>query len=114
MTMKSKKLRLGVYGALGAFAPDILILHSKVWTMPAFTFSLWQYSVATALYVSLGSFVATIFPYRQKPSNWKAFCVGVALPTVISGIASLFRGQIIEPRGAEPIVGDLLDLISLF
>ncbi len=113
MGAKESKPQLALYGAIGAIAPDILILYSKRWTMSGLAFSWFQYGIATLLYVVLAAIVATIFPYKGKPSRWKAFVVGICLPVFISGIAYFGRAQLVSPRSGQ-IVGTLWDLLSLF
>jgi hypothetical protein len=81
--------------------------------MPSVTFDAWMYAGATVLYVGLAMAVAMIYPFKKTDQSWKAFALGVTLPIVISGLASLQRGIIIEPRG-KTIAGTFWDLISLF
>jgi len=104
---------LAVYGVAGAAAPDILLLFSKRWSMPGVTFHPWQYASVSLLYFSLSALVASIFPYRGAATPWKAFAVGVGLPVIISGAASLASGYPVAPRGGT-IEGTLLDLIAFF
>jgi hypothetical protein len=107
------KRTLAFYGALGAVAPDIMILYSKRWTMPSLTFEPSQYAIATALYIFLAAIVATIYPYRNRASTWKAFVVGVGLPTIMSGAMSLQGLIALSPRG-QSIPGTVWDLVTLF
>ena len=106
-------LRDAMFGAIGAVAPDIVLLYSKRWTMPSLTFDPPMYMIATVLYVGLAAVVAGIYPYRNAPHSWKAFTLGVALPVVISAVASISRAHIVVPRGIT-ISGSFHDLISLF
>jgi len=106
-------MRAGL-GAVGAIAPDILILYSKRFSMPAFEFLSWQYIVATILYVGLGAVVATIVPLEGRGSEWKAFGVGFSLPLVLASVASAVRAGVVTPRGEDALSGSLLDLMSLF
>ena len=111
---KSKKIEgwtLAIYGAIGAIAPDILLFYSKRWTMPSLTFHWGQYIGVTVLYIVLAAFVATIFPYGRQRKPWKAFGVGVSLPVIISGLASLGNNHVINPRGAE-LAGTFWDLLA--
>lgn len=105
-------IALAAYGAIGAIAPDILILYSKRWSMPSLSFSILQYSLATLLYVTLAALVAAIFPYGRAPKPWKAFAVGVALPVVVSSLAAAARDPVISPRG-ETLPGTLIDILSI-
>ena len=107
-----KRPALWLFGALGAIAPDIVLLYSKRWTMPSLTFDVWMYAGATALYLGLAAVVASIYPYGRNPSPWKAFALGVGLPVLISSLASLQHGTVISPRG-EIIPGTFWDLLSL-
>ena len=99
-------------GGLGAVAPDIILLYSKRWTMPALTFDPYLYVAATVLYVALAAVVAAIYPYRREPHAWKAFGLGVALPVVISALATVSRSQILVAKGSVP--GSLHDLLAWF
>mgnify|MGYP007037739245 CR=1 FL=1 len=104
-----------LFGGMGAIAPDILILYSKRWTMPSFTFDVSQYLIATIAYVCLAAVVASIYPYGKKPTPWKAFAVGAGLPVIISGLMAMRKGEVLEPRGGgQALAGDLFDLMSLF
>lgn len=117
---QASKFKLSLIGALGAIAPDILILYSKRWTMPEVSFDIGMYLFATLFYVLLASFVSAIFPYKSLKKidaslSWKAFCVGVALPVIISGITSYIRSPLITSRGSPiDVEGTFLDIISLF
>ena len=102
-----------ILGGLGAIAPDIVLFYSKRWTMPGFTFDPYMYVTATVLYVALAALVAGIYPYRREPHGWKAFSLGVALPVVISALASINRAQIVLPRGAS-VPGSFHDLFAWF
>lgn len=102
-----------VFGVCGAIAPEILLFYSKRFTAPGITFSLVQYVLATILYLSLSALVAAIFPYRGRPTPWKAFVVGVALPVIISAAAALKSGYNVAPRGGT-VEGDFLQLIALW
>ena len=105
-------MQLGLTAGVGAVAPDIIILYSKRWTMPSLTFDPWMYLAATLLYVGLALVVGMIYPFKRKDAVWKAFALGVTLPIIVSGLASLQRGVVIAPRG-KTIAGTLWDLISL-
>jgi hypothetical protein len=102
-----------ILGGLGAVAPDVVLLYSKRWTMPTLTFDPYMYITATILYVALAALVAGIYPYRRKPHGWKAFSLGVAMPTVISALASISRAQILLPKGGS-VAGTFHDLIAWF
>lgn len=101
-----------ILGGLGAIAPDIILLYSKRWTMPSLTFDPYLYAAATILYIGLGGLVAAIYPYRRPPHAWKAFSLGVALPTVISALASISRAQVLVAKGYVP--GSFRDLLAWF
>jgi len=113
MTGKLTKVQEGLYGGMGAIAPDVLILYSKRWTMPSLTFDLQMFVVATLIYVALAAVVACIIPYKGVRTGWKAFGTGIALPIVLSGAASFARDPVISPRG-ETLPGTMIDLLSLF
>ena len=110
---KFSKLKCALYGAAGAIAPDVLILYSKRFIEPSLAFNWLQYLLATLMYVSLAALVATIYPYGRHPTAWKAFAVGVGLPLLISGLATLGKPQVLVPRG-EVLPGSFVDLIALF
>jgi hypothetical protein len=107
------KISCAGFGAIGALAPDIVLLYSKRWTMPSLTFDPYMYTIATVLYLGLAAIVSAIYPYKRKPYSWKAFGLGVALPVVISALASIDRATIIFPRGVS-YPGSLHDLLALF
>lgn len=109
----SRRLTCVLLGAVGSIAPDIVLFYSKRFTMPDLQFSPMQYVLATVLYMVLAGVVAAIYPYRGRPSPWKAFGIGVALPLIVSALASTQRPGIISPRGFS-VPGELIDLISLF
>jgi hypothetical protein len=113
MPAQDSGLKMGFYGALGAVAPDVLVLYSKRFTMSSLTFSLPQYCIATALYVALASCVAAVYPYGRKRGPMAAIGVGFALPIVLSAAASFARAPVIVPRGMS-MGGTLLDLLSLW
>lgn len=115
MEMEVAMLQKALFGGIGSIAPDILILYSKRWTMPSFSFDVWQYLIATIAYVCLAAVVASIYPYGKKPTPWKAFAVGAGLPVIISGLMAMKKGEVLEPRGGgQALEGDLFDLMSLF
>jgi len=104
---------LAIFGGIGAVAPDIILFYSKRWTMPSLTFDPYVYIAATALYVGLGALVAAIYPYRHGARAWKAFSLGVALPTVISALASVNRSQVLLPKGSGAS-GSFHDFLAWF
>jgi hypothetical protein len=106
--------RLSLFGALGALAPDVLIVYSKRWTEPALAFDPWQYAVALLVYVLLAAIVAAIFPYRGGARNWKAFAVGVTLPVIVAGLLAIPLAAVPMPRGVDGLPGSVLDLMALF
>lgn len=103
---------MALYAALGAVAPDVVLLYSKRFTMPDLTFSVAQYVGATVLYLGLAAALALVFPYRGRPSPYKAFAVGVALPLIVAALASVSRPTPVVPRGVV-LPGEFLDLIAL-
>ncbi|MBS0353066.1 MAG: hypothetical protein JSR83_04075 [Proteobacteria bacterium] len=111
--MKLSPAKCFSFGMAGALAPDIALLYSKRFTMPGLHFEWQQYLLATTLYVILGGIVAMIFPHRGGATPWKAFSVGVALPVVLSALASTQRPEIISPRGST-IPAAFIDVISMF
>ncbi len=109
----NRTLERAVFGAIGAIAPDILILYSKRFTMSALTFVQWQYWMATLLYLGLAAIVASIYPYKGRGTRWKAMAVGFSLPIVLASLATALRGNLVSPRGTS-LSGTLLDMMSLF
>jgi hypothetical protein len=105
---------MALSSALGAVAPDVLILYSKRWTMPDKHFDPWMYLAAMAMYVLLAAGVGTIFPYGKRVRPWQAFGVGVTLPILIAGLLSVQKGADITPRGGHSVSASFVDLISLF
>lgn len=104
--------QLSLFGAIGAVAPEIVLLYSKRLTMPSVHFADWQYLAVTVIYLGLAALVAAIFPYLGGKTRWKAFSVGVGLPLIVSGLATFASGHPIEPMGGANIEGDLIDLIA--
>lgn len=111
MSVKPSRVLMAAYAAIGAVAPDIVLLYSKRFTMPFLTFSLAQYAGATLLYLALAAALAVVFPFKGRPTPYKAFALGVALPLVIAALAALSRNPMSVPRGG-PIPGEFLDLLS--
>ncbi len=104
--------QLCFFGGVGALAPDALLLYSKRFSMPSLSFDWAQYALASIVYVSVAAVVAAILPYRGRPTPWKAFGVGVALPLLVAGAASIAASPPLVPRG-EIVAGTLLDLLAL-
>src|SRR5262249_46750365 len=102
-----------IFGGIGAIAPDIILFYSKRWTMPYLTFDPYMYVAATILYIGLGALVAAIYPYRHGARAWKAFSLGVALPVVISALASVNRAQVLLPKGSG-VPGSFHDFLAWF
>jgi len=107
-----QKWHIAFYGALGSFAPDILLLYSKRFSQPDLVFSPSQYFAAMSLYVILAALVSSIYPYKGRVTAWKAFLVGATLPIVVSAAASVARPASVSTRGL-PLPGTLLDLLAL-
>ena len=118
MSDQMTKLQVAYFGAIGAIAPDVVLLYSKRWTDPLISFEPWQYLTVTAFYLLVAGVAATIFPYGKHVTPWKAFAVGVALPVIVSGLASIPSGitPVTTPptRGGVPVPGTLYDLFALF
>jgi hypothetical protein len=116
-----------LYGAFGAAIQDIILFYSKRFTAPNLDFNLVQYGSALLIYCTAAGIVATIYPYPGSLKPWKAFVVGLILPTIVGGVIA--AGQRAEPQGLDVTVrgpppaqsensqrsvyGDLLDLLSL-
>ena len=109
------KLRLAFWGSLGSVAPEIILFYSKRFSMEPLSFDPIQYIIVSVLYTALAATIAIIYPYSRPPRPWSPFTVGVALPTIVSGIAIVFRDKIIVPRaGQGDLPSTLLDLIAWF
>jgi hypothetical protein len=54
----------------------------------AFVFR-WEWFAVVLLYGFLGSLVAIIYPYRGRPSPWRALLLGCSFPALIGAGASL-------------------------
>jgi len=113
MNVVTERSLLALFGAVGAIAPDIVLVYSKRWTQPQLDFSLGQYFAATAIYMALAAAVAIIFPYKGKKEPWKAFAVGVALTPLIAALLAVHPDQHITTRGAEALQGTLRQLMAL-
>src|SRR5258706_13387649 len=71
-------------GAVGAVAPDTLLLFSKRFTMPDAHFSPSTYLLAMSLYVAMSAGFAVIFTSERR----MAVAMGVGLPTFFSGLVT--------------------------
>lgn len=111
--MTKTQYLIGFYAGLGAVAPDILLLYAKRFTMPSLTFSITQYVAASVLYVGLAVAVALVFPFGGRRSPYKAFALGVALPLIVAGFATLSRSPSVVSRG-EPMPGRFVDLLAFW
>jgi hypothetical protein len=111
--MKTGASNAAFFGGLGALAPDIILFYSKRWTMPTLTFDPYMYISATILYVTLAAVVAAIYPFKQGNRAWKAFRLGVALPTIISTLATINRARTLIPKGIS-VPGSFHDLLAWF
>jgi hypothetical protein len=109
-----ERLILAIYGALGALAPDILILYSKRYTLQPFEFAPIQYFIATGIYVVMAATLAAVYPFRGPKTAWRGFAIGFTLPVVLSGLLSMQRGEVSIPKGGGTVAGTLLDLMSLW
>ena len=105
---------LVLFGSIGSIAPEIVLFYSKRFSMENLTFHFWQYVFVSLFYFSLAGLVAGIFPYGNRPTLWKAFSLGIALPLIISTAATFFTGHEIVPRGGGDIQGRIIDLLALF
>jgi hypothetical protein len=121
---------LFLYGGFGAAIQDILLFFSKRFSAPALEFNVVQYALVLIVYCAAAGLVATIYPYRQPQTAWKAFVVGLLLPSIIGGLIAAsqrFEGRgfdvtvrgpvpVVTPNQAEParIEGNLADLLALF
>lgn len=116
-------------GALGASIQDIILFFSKRFSAPLLEFNIAQYAVVLLVYCAAAGAVASIFPYRAPQTRWKAFVVGLLLPTLIAGLIAAAQrvegGRLdVTLRGPPPstetsqpqptIYGDLVDLLALF
>jgi hypothetical protein len=108
------EIKLALYGAIGAIAPDILLFYSKRFTMPSVSFSRHLYIAATVLYVGLAAVVATAYPYGSKRSPVYAMGVGLALPVILSSITTALHASPLITRGMGDVTGSFLDLLRLW
>jgi hypothetical protein len=111
--MNSSVRSSALFGAIGGVAPDIVLFYSKRWTMPYLSFDPYMYLAATVLYLTLAAIVAAIYPYPNGARPWKAFCVGVALPSLMSALASINRARDLLPKGTG-VPGSFHDLLAWF
>ena len=83
----SPKWRLFPYGAFGAILPSIVSIAGKTdW----FTFAAnVQWITAGILYVLAAAILSTIFPYGRRATPFNATMVGILLPMIVGGAASI-------------------------
>jgi hypothetical protein len=109
------RIPLGLFGIVGSFAPSIIKMFNDLPNI-AFVFK-WEWAVVIALYGFLGGVVSVIFPYRGRPTPWKALLLGGSFPAIIGTAAAWMR-----PRGPGSSLGGegagipwtALDFVSLF
>lgn len=109
---RSRMLAAGC-AAIGAIAPDILIIYSKRWAVPPLELPGWQYLAATLLYIGVAVVLGAIYPYRPQPSAWKGFGIGVGTPVILSALVSVVKPASLAPRGLE-VPPDWWDLLALW
>jgi len=82
------KWGLSAFGFVGSFAPSIVKMFNQLPNI-AFAFK-WEWLVVILLYGLLGSLIALIYPYRGRPSAWRALLLGCSFPTLIGTAANVF------------------------
>lgn len=85
--LQYQRLHLGLFGFIGSFAPSIVKMYNQISNI-AFVFK-WEWLVVILLYGLLGALVAIIYPYRGRPSSWRALLLGCAFPAIIGAAAAL-------------------------
>lgn len=125
-TPKPSKLSLAAFGAFGGMLPTIIrlfeLLSKPDATRPSIAgFLSVDAGVIILAYVGSAGLLATIFPYPRRPSPWLATTVGVAMPTLVGGMASAamhigptaitFRGNDAENLS---LWHSLISLLALF
>jgi hypothetical protein len=87
--MQSSRLKLGIFGVVGSFAPSIIKMFND---LPNLAFLLsWQWAVVVCLYGLLGGLISGIFPYRGPATPWKALLIGCGFPSIIGTAAALAK-----------------------
>lgn len=110
-TIKSRVIA-ATTAAVGALAPDVLIIYSKRWGTDALALPSWQFAAATLAYLAVAAVIGGIFPYKPRPSAWQGFAVGVGTPVILSALAAAAKPVSLAPRGLDiaPTWWDLLAL----
>jgi hypothetical protein len=108
------RIPLGAFGLIGSFAPSVIKMFNDLPNV-AFLFK-WQWVVVVLLYGFLGGLIAIIYPYRRKPTAWKALLIGCAFPALIGSAAGFVRAAGLGPGlGTGPEVPwTFWDYIALF
>lgn len=81
-----QRLHLGLFGFAGSFAPSIIKMFNQLSNI-AFVFR-WEWIAVVLLYGLLGALVAVIYPYRGRPSAWRALLLGCSFPAIIGAAAA--------------------------
>jgi hypothetical protein len=117
---------IAAFGAFGGLLPTIVRLFELLDKPDATRPTLAGYlSIDTLIivvaYVGSAAVLATIFPYPRKPSPWLATSVGVAMPTLVGGMASAAKylgPAALTFRGGEDSTHiswqSLLNLLAIF
>lgn len=109
-----QRIPLGLFGFVGSFAPSIVKMFNQLANI-AFVFR-WEWMVVILLYGLLGALVAVIYPYRGKPTAWRALLLGCSFPALIGAAAAVASpsGPGTSLGGSEVNHWSSWDFITLF
>lgn len=93
-----ERVPFGAFGLVGSFVPSIIKMFND---LPNIAFVLrWEWAVVIALYGFVGALIAIIYPYRGRPTAWRALLIGCTFPALV-GVASAIG----RARDAGPGLG---------
>jgi len=112
--IKGDRLPLGIFGLVGSFAPTIVKMFNDLPNI-AFVFK-WELAAVVVLYGLLGGLISITYPYRGKPTPWKALLLGCGFPAIIGTATASLRPPHLGPNLGEGTDASwsIWDFISLF
>jgi hypothetical protein len=109
------RLPLGIFGFIGSFVPTIIKMFNNLSNI-AFVVR-WEWLVVICLYGFIGGLAAVIYPYKNRPTAWRALLLGSGFPALIGAASAIGKG---DAPGTGLGSGDTaaawspLDFITLF
>lgn len=100
------------YGAIGAVAPDIVLMYSKRFTAADLVFDATHYIGATLAYLILAGVLATIVPKKRTTAT--AFSVGVLVPAIVALIGAVSLPRAYATRGSDNWISTFVELFRMF